>query len=174
MSALTMQTVGIFIAARAHAGPRVALRHFVRLPVTYAMLAGLAVNIAGVAVPGPIAKASQLLSSGSIAVLLVLLGLQLARLPLGTEVPGAAVATVLRLFIAPPVAWLTGRAVGLEGVALAVAVLQASTPTAVTAALWAMEFDTRPALVSAAVVLSTLVGVVTVTVLVAVLSTRPV
>ena len=121
MSALTMQTVGIFIAARAHAGPRVALRHFVRLPVTYAMLAGLAVNVAGVTVPGPIAKASQLLSSGSIAVLLVLLGLQLARLPLGAEVRGATVATVLRLFVAPPVAWLTGRAVGLEGVALAVA-----------------------------------------------------
>jgi predicted permease len=174
ISSLTMQTVGVFIAARAHAGPRAALRHFVRLPVAWAMFAGLAVNLSGVTVPGPLAKASQLLSSGSIAVLLVLLGLQLARLPLGSEVRGATVATALRLFVAPPVAWVTGRALGLEGVALAVAVLQASTPTAVTAALWAMEFDTRPALVSAAVVLSTLVGVVTITILVAVLSTAPV
>jgi malate permease and related proteins len=144
------------------------------LPVTYAMLAGLAVNLSGVTVPGPIAKASQLLSSGAIAVLLVLLGLQLARLRLESEVRGASVATVLRLLVAPPVAWITARALGLEGVPLAVAVLQASTPTAVTAALWAMEFDTRPALVSAAVVLSTLLGVVTLTVLVAVLSTPPV
>ena len=43
------------------------------------------------------------------------------------------------------------------------------TPTAVSSALWALEFDARPALVSAAVVLSTVVSVVTLTVLLAIL-----
>lgn len=59
------------------------------------------------------------------------------------------------------------QAIGLEGMTLAVAVVQASTPTAVTSALWALEFDARPALVSAAVVLSTILGVLTLTVLLA-------
>ena len=66
-------------------------------------------------------------------------------------------------------AWGIGKLVGLEGMALAVAVLQASRPTAVTPALWALEFDARPALVSGAVVLSTLARVVTLTVLLAIL-----
>jgi predicted permease len=52
---------------------------------------------------------------------------------------------------------------------LAVAVLQAGTPTAVVAALWAMEFDARPRLVAATVVLSTLASVVTLTLLLALL-----
>jgi malate permease and related proteins len=70
----------------------------------------------------------------------------------------------------PPIAWAVGRLVGLEGLALAVAVVQASTPTAVTSALWALEFDARPALVSAAAVLSTVVRVVTLTMLLALLT----
>jgi predicted permease len=40
----------------------------------------------------------------------------------------------------------------------------------VTSALWAIEFDARPALVSATVVLSTVVSVVTLTILLAVLT----
>lgn len=169
MSTLTTHTLGIVIAARARVGVLGALARLLRLPVTYAMAAGLAVNLLGVGLPAPLARASQLLASGSITVLLLLLGLQLARLSLREEVRGASLAAGIRLLAAPPVAWLTARLVGLEGTALAVAVLQASMPTAVTAALWAMEFDARPALVTAAVILSTLGGVVTLTVLLAVL-----
>jgi predicted permease len=169
VQSFSMQTVGVYIAARARADRWAAVRLLARLPVSYALLAGLVINLAGWAVPTPVARVSQLLGNGSIAVLLLLLGVHLARLAPREELAGASVATAIRLLLAPPVAWLTGRLVGLEGMALAVAVVQASTPAAVTAALWAMEFDARPTLVSAAVVVSTLASVVTLTVLLAVL-----
>ena len=169
ISAIHTHTLGVFIGAHARAGVRAALRQLPRRPITYAIAAGVAVNLTGWPLPAPIARASQLLANGSVAVLLLLLGLQLARLTFGEEAGGAALATAIRLLAAPPIAWLAGRLVGLEGTALAVAVLQASMPTAVVAFLWAMEFDTRPALVSASVVLSTLASVVTLTVLLALL-----
>ncbi len=169
LSALHTHTLGVFIAAHARASARGALRRLPRLPITYALAAGVLVNLTGGTLPAPVAKASQLLANGSVAVLLLLLGLQLARLSFRAEAAGAVVATVIRLLVAPPVAWLTGRLVGLEGTALAVAVLQASTPTAVVAFLWALEFDARPALVSASVVVSTLASVVTLTILLAAL-----
>lgn len=169
-TAISVHTFGVFIAARAHAGARAAVTQLARLPIVYAIAAGVVVNAAGWRLPPAIAKASQLLANGSVAVLLLLVGIQLARMALRDEAPGAMVATAIRLLVAPPLAWVTARLVGLEGTALAVAVLQASMPTAVAAALWAMEFDTRPALVTAAVVLSTLVGVVTLTLLLAVLT----
>jgi predicted permease len=140
-----------------------------RQPILYAVVAGVIVNVAGWSLPGPVAKASQLLGGGAIALMLLLVGLQLARLTVREEAAGATLATAIRLLAAPPIAWVAGKLVGLEGLALAVAVLQASTPTAVTSALWALEFDARPALVSATVVLSTVVSVVTLTVLLAVL-----
>lgn len=65
---------------------------------------------------------------------------------------------------------MTARLVGLDGMALSVAVPQASMPTAV---LWAMEFDACPALVSAAI-LSTVGGVITLTLLLATLVSAPV
>ncbi len=171
IAAVGVHTLGVFIVAHARAGGRAAVGRLLRLPIWYATLAGVVVNVTGWPLPAPIGKASQLLAAGSIAVLLLLLGLNLAQLPSRTELPGAALATSIRLLVAPPIAWLTGRLLGLEGVALAVAILQSSMPTAVTAALWAMEFDARPGLVSAAVVLSTVVGVVTLTLLLAVLRT---
>ena len=163
-------TISPYLAARARGGAGDALRRVIRQPAIYAVFAGLAVNLTGWTLPGPVAKASQLLAGGSVAMMLLLVGLQLARFTIREEVAGAAVATSIRLLAVPFIAWGAGWLVGLEGTALAVAVLQASTPVAVTSALWALEFNARPSLVSAAVVLSTLASVVTLTVLLAVLT----
>jgi predicted permease len=143
-----------------------------RQPIIYAVAAGVIVNLGGFSLPGPVANASRLLAGGAVALMLLLLGLQLARLTAREEASGAALATAIRLVAVPPIAWGVGRLVGLEGMAFAVAVIQASTPTSISSALWALEFDARPALVSAAVVLSTILSVVTLTVLLAVLTTR--
>lgn len=168
--AIGASTIAPYLAARARVGVREALARVARQPVIYAVVAGLAVNLSGWSLPGPVAKASQLLAGGSVALMLLLVGLQLARLTVREEVSGAVLATAIRLLAVPLIAWAAGKLVGLEGVALAVAVLLASTPTSVTSALWALEFNARPALVSAAVVLSTVVSMVTLTVLLAVLT----
>lgn len=168
-SAISVHTLGIWLAARVHAGGLAALRRLARLPITYAMLAGVIVKTAGWDLPGPVAKATQLLAGGAVAIMLLLLGLELARLEPRAELRGATLASAIRLLVAPPIAWVTAHLVGLQGIALSIAVLQASMPTAVTAALWAMEFGTRPALVTATVVLSTLAAVVTLTVVLAML-----
>lgn len=165
-------TIGPYLAARARLGVRGALGRVLRQPIIYAAAAGVIVNLGGFTLPGPVASASRLLAGGAVALMLLLLGLQLARLTVREEASGAALATAIRLFATPPIAWVVGRLVGLEGLAFAVAVIQASTPTAITSALWALEFDARPALVSAAVVLSTVVSVVTLTVLLALLAVR--
>ncbi len=169
---IASSTVGPYLAARAQVGVRGALGRVARQPIIYAVAAGVIVNLSGWTLPGPVANASRLLAGGAVALMLLLLGLQLARLTVREEASGAALATVIRLAVAPPVAWAVGRLVGLEGMAFAVAVIQASTPTSITSALWALEFDARPALVSAAVVLSTVVSVVTLTVLLALLTVR--
>ena len=165
-------TVAPYLAARARLGVWGALGRVARQPIIYAVAGGVIVNLGGFALPGPVASASRLLAGGAVALMLLLLGLQLARLTVREEASGAALATVIRLVVVPPVAWGLGRLVGLEGMAFAVAVIQASTPTSVSSALWALEFDARPALVSAAVVLSTVVSVVTLTVLLALLTVR--
>jgi predicted permease len=63
------------------------------------------------------------------------------------------------------VAWVSAPWVGLDGVARQTSILQSSLPTAVTAAIWASEFGVAPALVSGAVIVTTLLSPLTVAVL---------
>ena len=71
----------------------------------------------------------------------------------------------LRLIVAPLVAMSIAWAMGFEGAARNVAVLQSSMPTAAGAALVAVEFNVRPAFVSGAVLVTTLGNAVTLTIL---------
>jgi predicted permease len=125
VQAVTLHTLGLFIAARARASARVALSRMARLPIIYAIAAGVVVNLAGIEVPRPVARASELLAGGGLALMLLLLGLQLARMTPRAEAAGATVATAIRLLAAPPIAWATGWMIGLEGMALGVTVLLA-------------------------------------------------
>ncbi len=165
MQVVATNMLAAYLAARADAGALHAVRALLRLPVTYAIIAGLLLNLWGVVLPLPIAKATQLLANGAVAVMLLLVGVQLAEVRFGGEWRGIAFATVTRLLVAPVLAWGTASLVGLEGVARQTGILQASLPTAVTAAIWASEFAVVPALVSSVVVVTTLLSPLTITVL---------
>jgi malate permease and related proteins len=154
-----------YLAAHAESGARAAVRALARLPVTYAIAAALLLDAAGIVPPAPIEKAVQLLANGAVAVMLMLIGVQLAQVHPAGEWPVITVAAITRLGIAPVLAWMTTSWVGLDGVARQTSILQSSLPTAVTAAIWASEFGVAPALVSGAVTVTTLVSPLTIAVL---------
>lgn len=165
VQAVVSSMLAAYLAAQANGGARRALRALARLPITYAVAAGLALDAFSVVPPAPIAKAAELLADGAVAVMLLLIGVQLAQVRPAGEWPAIAVGTVLRLAVAPVLAWVSAPWVGLEGVARQTSILQSSLPTAVTAAIWASEFGVAPALVSGAVIVTTLLSPLTVAVL---------
>jgi predicted permease len=165
VQAVVSNLLAAYLAAQAGAGARRALRAVARLPITYAVVLGLAFDAAGIVPPAPIAKAAQLLAAGAIAVMLLLIGVQLARVQPAGEWPVITAGTIIRLAVAPVLAWITAPWVGLEGVARQTSILQSSLPTAVTAAIWASEFGVAPALVSGAVIVTTLLSPLTIAVL---------
>jgi predicted permease len=165
VQAVLANMLAAYIAAQAESGARRALRAVVRLPVTYAVAVGLVLDILGVVPPAPVAKAAELLSNGAVAVMLLLIGVQLAEVRPSGEWPVITAGAVIRLGVAPVLAWVTAPWVGLEGVARQTSILQSSLPTAVTAAIWASEFGVAPSLVSGAVVVTTLASPLTIAVL---------
>ncbi len=161
--AVLVALLSVYIGARAGAGSTNPAQALLRQPVTYAIIVGLLLNLFGVTLPSPIAKAAQLLANGAISMFLLLIGLQLAEVQLGVEFREIAFATVVRLLVAPILAWVSAPVLGLEGVVRQTSILLASLPTAVSAAVWATEFGTDPALVSSVVVVTTLLSVITIT-----------
>jgi predicted permease len=140
-------------------GPVGALRSVLRLPVVWAM--ALALVIRGLAIPVPvgIARGIELLSTATLPMILLALGVQLGttgRIGLGRAV---LTAVGLRTVIMPVVAFGVGLALGLRGLPFQALVLSSAMPTAVNAFLLAREFGGDATTVADAVALSTLASI---------------
>ncbi len=155
--------LAVYIGAGATTGGAHPGQALLRQPVTYAIGGGLLLYLLGIGLPTPIAKAAQLLANGAIAIMLLVVGLQLAEVRVTAELREVALGTIVRLVAAPILAWTTAPLLGLDGLLRDVSILLTSLPTGVSAAVWATEFRTEPALVSSIVVVTTLLSPVTIT-----------
>ena len=138
-----------------------------KTPALLAIPPALLVNAAQVALPLPLARGLQLLADAMIPVMLVGLGVQLA----GTGWPrfnaDTLAASLVRLVVGPVLAVLLAAPFGVHGLERDVGVLQAAMPTAVLAAIIAVENDVVPDFVMGGVMLSTLLSFVTLAVVIA-------
>ena len=167
-STVMMYTVGVYVASRDAASSSVgALRRVARLPLVYAVPVGVAANAAGVDGGGAAFETLRLVGDSSIPLMLIVLGVQLARATPSGSVRDVALANVLRLVVAPVVAVPVVLALGFTNPDVArVVVLEASTPVAVTTVILTVEFSGDPDYAATAVLTTTLASVVTVTVLI--------
>jgi predicted permease len=98
--------------------------------------------------------------------MLVVLGLQLKQAVGREHLRDAAVVNLARLLLGPAVSWAVATALGLDGVTRGTLVVLAAMPTAVIATIVAVEFEAEPAFVTRAVVTSTVLSMLTLTVLI--------
>ena len=130
-------TVAVWMLAR-HAEANV-WREIARNPLIWATLAGLALNLLGFVPPKPLQVFLGRLGDASVALGLMAVGAAL-RFRGGTPLRGAGIYLVaVKLFALPVAALLLGRALGLDGLNLQVAVLFAALPTASSAYILAMR-----------------------------------
>jgi hypothetical protein len=134
----------------------------VRLPAFYAVLLAIIVYSLSIPVPSPIMRSIDLLAAGAIPVMLMVLGMQIADLKSITRVQLALPASLIRLLVAPAVAFIVAGWLGIQGLSRATSIVEASMPTAVIMTVIATEFNVRPGLVTTTVVLSTLLSAITI------------
>lgn len=138
------------------------LRNALIHPVVLPVLAGLAWNLTGWAVPVPVDEVLQVLGSAVVPLCLTLIGMSLAYLGLPPSLRGALWITALKLLLQPAVVWVTARwGFGLSGLPLAVLVLLASLPAGSNAMLFAQRYRALEAETTAANMISTLLFVLT-------------
>ncbi len=167
VSTTLANTIGVYLAARGRATAKQALLSLVKVPLIYAVLLAGAVTISGRTMPAPLFNAVDLVGRASVPVMLLILGMQLAQTSVTREVGTIGLATFIRLVVAPVLAFGLTAVMGLRGVTRQTMIVEASTPTAVTSTILALEFDARPDLVTSAVFLSTLLSPLTLTAVIA-------
>ncbi len=168
-STILMYTVGVFMASSGQATVRQALAGVLKVPALYAVAIAGIVMATQTALPTPVTRAIQLLSGASIPIMLLVLGMQLERTSELEQPWLVGLAVVLTLVVAPVLAFILVRVLGLSGAARQAAIIEASMPTAVVTTILALEFKIAPTFVTSVVMLSTLLSPFTVTLLIALL-----
>ena len=173
-SALLSASLGVYLSARGRATARLALRRMLSMPLLYAAILGLVFNLGGLTIPEALAKAIHVLGQASVPIMLVVLGVRLAETFQSRQrmvhLPALGVVAVLRLIVAPALAWLFASLMGLHGLARDVSVLETAMPTAVMATILATEFDSDASFAALSVMVTTLLSLPTVTILLNLLS----
>jgi len=152
-------TLGVFLASLGTAPVRRALLNVVLVPLPYAVLFGLIVNVTNIDLPLPIARAVGLLADATIPAMLVVLGLQLSRASIGAQIKPILLASGMRLLVAPLLASGLVLIMGMSGLARQVSIVQAAMPTAVISGVLATEYDADAEFVTATILISTLASI---------------
>ncbi len=168
-SAMLIQTLAVFIAARGRADAWQAFSNVFKFPLGYGFFIGLTLNLGGVMVPEPLMKSLDLLANAAVPVMLIILGIELSRVSFANDRVKVGVATLVRLAVVPVVAYALAVLMRLPSLTLAICVVQSAMPTAVFASILAVEFQAKPNFVTSTVMVSTIVSVISLTVLLGIL-----
>ena len=136
-------------------------RFTLKLPLVWAMLAGLSLRFFDLKLPFQLDTAIAQLGKAAIPIALLLLGVQLASTRFGVG-RYETVASGLRLGVAPLVAYGVGKLFHLTGLDLQVLVLQSAMPVAVNTIVLVTEFGGDSVKVARTIVTTTLVSLLTI------------
>ncbi|TJY39613.1 AEC family transporter [Cohnella pontilimi] len=137
-----------------------------KMPILYAMLAAVVLKGLGVAIPGFLWKPIDNVANGFVAVALFTLGAQVAYLKLRRPSLPLTLTVIGRLLVSPSLGLLIIMIMGLEGVTAQALFIASAYPCSRNTALFALEYDNDPDYAAEAVLLTTLLSAITVTVVV--------
>ncbi len=182
VQAVLIYTLGVYIAGRGSAGGVAAgVRRVFSVPLVYAVVAALLARWLDVLPPADASAMStlQLVGDSAIPVMLLVVGIQLARTDVGSTLSAVGGAVALKMVVAPVLGVGVALAVGFSDPVVArTFVLETAMPSAVTPIILVGEFAEGEVagvpvgeFVSTAIFATTLVSVVTLTAVIAILQT---
>ncbi len=162
MGAVYANTLGIFLASSGKASIGGSLLNVIKVPVPYAVILGLIVNLWDITLPTVVLRVTELMGRAAVPLMLIVLGIQISRTSWHGRWPIIAGASVLRLVGGTAIAIFIAWGVGLKDVTYQVAIIESAMPTAVFAGILATEFNSDAELVSSIIFASTLLSLITV------------
>jgi len=139
-------------------------------PISGSLLAGAAWNLLGLPLPGPLQATLELLSRAAVPGALFALGAGLTRYRVRGEVPAALVMTGLKLLVLPALMWvMMTRLFPVDPLWARTAVLLSAMPVGISVYVFSKRYQSCETAAAAAIVLSSLGGILSISVLTALL-----
>ncbi|MEI3605236.1 AEC family transporter [Pseudogracilibacillus sp. SE30717A] len=168
---LTLQNIflfsyGIFSLQAVHTGKLKALLSYFKMPMLYAMLFGISLNMLNIAVPSFILIPANYIADAMISLALFTLGAQVATIRFTSGLGHVYYSLVLRLLVGPAIALAIIYTFRVEGIVAQSLFIASAMPTSVNSAVIAEEYNNHPEFAAQIVLFSTLFSAITVTVVI--------
>lgn len=155
-----MSTIGVYIANRSNMTGTDAFRVVLKMPAFFALLLGILFQWLQVTIPTTYFDSISMLGEASIPVVMVVLGMQLAKISLASlEWRLISIGTAVRLVVSPIMAWGLTELLQTNDLLSTVLIVAVAMPTAATIAMISVEFHSSPDLVSSITLLTTILSV---------------
>jgi predicted permease len=156
---LLLCSLGIYIAIGKQW--KQGIKEITRVPVLYAAIIGLILNLSNITVPALAMKALNLIALMAIPLVLIILGYNLSKVRL-TALPTTLLASFLRVGIGFALGLFSVNLLHIEGIFRSVVIFESAMPAAVNAAVIATKYDNEAELVSSVVFVTTLMSLVSI------------
>jgi malate permease and related proteins len=166
-NAILVYSLGVYIMSGKHWKHNV--KEMLRLPVVYAAVLGLILNLLSVKVPTLVFDSLDFISKMAIPLVLIVLGHNLSKARI-TSFPTTILASFLRMGVGLAIGLAIVSALHITGVFRSVVILDAAMPAAAASAILATKYQNEAEMVSSVVFLTTLVSLVSIPFLLRLLS----
>ncbi|HSK41117.1 MAG TPA: AEC family transporter, partial [Arenibaculum sp.] len=158
LSVATLQRYGAGNAGRGFGGVIAALA---RNPIIIAVVAGVGVNLAGIGGLPVLGPGVRVLGEASLTLGLLAVGAGLDPAAARRSGRGVFIAATSKLLLVPLLTWLIGRSLGLDGMALTVAILFNAVPGAAASYILARQMGGDHRLMASIITVETIVAAAT-------------
>lgn len=163
---LLMNTIGIFFASiggEEKATLQQSIQRVIRMPLIYAAVLGIVLQLFSVTVPKPVMEGISLVADASIPTVMLVLGMQLAAISRKrVAYRYVSAVTVIRMVASPLIAAGILYFMPVSDLLKAVIILQSAMPAAANTTMFALQFGTEPDLVSFTTFITTLISIITI------------
>lgn len=154
---ILINTLGLYLASSASFRPIEALKKVGQSPLVYAALAGIAIFLFGIELPEPLTDGLKLVGDAYPAIVLLLLGVQLAKTNWRSSWRKEMwVSLAMRIVAVPALSWLTISLLGIHGLEARVLFVQSSMPAAINSLVMMEKYGGDKELVAVNVAFTTL------------------
>lgn len=166
---LIMSTIGMYYAAKGGSevgGFKMVMARVIRMPVAYGALLGAILQLMRISIPKEVMTGVELVGNAAIPTIMIILGMQLALISFKhIEYRKISYSLLLKLMVSPVIALGFTFILPMDDMTKQIMILVAAMPTAANTTLMAVQFNTRPEIVSSATFISTMLSIVTLPVL---------
>ncbi len=162
-----MSTVGIYYAAKGsgygdNITQKQVMMKVIRMPVAYGAFLGIIFQLCHIPLSKSIMTSIGMIGDASIVVIMIILGMQLAKLQIKSlDYPKISFALLTRMIISPMVAFCLVYFMPIDDMYKQILIVLAAMPTAANTTLMSVQFNTKPELVSSATFISTIMSLIT-------------